>query len=637
MIIYPICVIEQIGTLAQLHVNSFGHGHDTLYWYKAHDQSRVFHVKLTGADIIISGFKEPSRYTFYTMNSKNLVPSLMHTAYFNCDTPREHLNKLKDYVTSYDDPEYAGELVSRISDILEQQENRVAGVIEKDKNAAKILERQGDEASNGSAIEDFDQFWVMPADSSITTPIEVLQQEWTKVENPLEYEYSAFAKLYQVFERYYALKRKSINKDHGIDMGIKGLFSPVFKPGYQITHLNVYVKDNEKWRKERTVRVDSDEISIGYNFEKVYKVRAYAKSEMAYEFIHYQPNEDMYSYLWNLLSEEYDTDDEVLNADITLDHEDIDMTPTEIQWYNEAAKLGAKDWIVARPQPSNISNYVLYFYIPNYELLCAFGKKFYLAAQETDIAFGEDFQCLTEIEDRYVGVNYSSSYLDGSVYFYIVDEDIRPVSKVTRFSFEDDLEDYNEKVRMLETKNYNKRLEDIMGVRFPKAIPEMSAYGGILASSSDGCTENLWRNMLTHINMDQKDWLSKPKVFFGIMEEHLGNFTLDKGFFLNKVTFYHATSIFTFPKIKGKNYILVVCSFNRGDSNIEESYFPSFNTSIEIRVSRHDYTILYAIDKDTYYRSGFIIACREKDYVSIYNKDINVFNDNRLYFNGRVG
>lgn len=633
MVIYPICVIEQIGTLVQLHINSFGHGHDTLCWFKAHDKSRVFHVKLTSADIIISGFKDSSEYTFYTMNSKNLVPSTTHTAYFNCDSPRTHLNKLKEYVSSYDDPEYASELVSRISNVLEQQESNITN-----KNTVKVVLKQKEDDMAGSGTKDDTiEFYVTPVKNSIVTPIEVLQQEWAKVEDPLEYEYSAYAKTYQVLERYYALKHKSINKDHGIDFDVEGLFSPVFKPGYQITSLNVYVKNNEKWCKDRTIYVDQDEISIGYNFEKVYKIRAYVKSEMAYEFIHYQPDEDMYSYLWSLLSQEYDTDNETMDADITFDHEDINMTKEEIKWYKEASKLGATDWIVARPQFSNTSNYIIYFFIPNYELLCAFGKKFYLAAQETDLAFGENFQCLAEIENEYVGIDYASCYLGGNIYLYVVDESLKPVSRVTRFSFDEDLEDYHGKVYQLETKNYNKRLEDVMNVRFPKAVPEMNAYGGVLVSSLNENTESLWRIMLSHMNIDQKEWLSKPKIFFGIMEEYLGNFTLDRSFFLNKVTFYHATGIFTFPQIKGRNYVLVVCSFNRGDSNIEESYFPSFNTSIEIRTTGHDYTIMYAIDKDAYYRSGFIIACREDDYITIYNKDVNVLNDNRLYFNGRIG
>ena len=105
--------------------------------------------------------------------------------------------------------------------------------------------------------------------------------------------------------------------------------------------------------------------------------------------------------------------------------------------------------------------------------------------------------------------------------------------------------------------------------------------------------------------------------------------------FLDDVTFYHATSIFTFPRIKDKDYVLAVCSFNKYNNNVEENYYPSFNTSIEIQTTEYDYTIMYAIDKNNYRRSGFIIACRESNYITIYNKDLNVFNDNRLYIKGR--
>ena len=141
--------------------------------------------------------------------------------------------------------------------------------------------------------------------------------------------------------------------------------------------------------------------------------------------------------------------------------------------------------------------------------------------------------------------------------------------------------------------------------------------------------------MIARMNMTQGDWISRPQVFFGIMEEYLGNFTLDRNFFLDDVTFYHATSIFTFPRIKDKDYVLAVCSFNKYNNNVEENYYPSFNTSIEIQTTEYDYTIMYAIDKSNYRRSGFIIACRENNYVTIYNKDLSVFNDNRLYIKGR--
>ncbi len=610
MIIYPVCITKQIGALAQLHVNSYGYGHDTLCWYKGRDMSRTFHVQLPCADIIISGFKESAEYTFYTMNSKNQVRSSEHTAYFNCDSPCDHINKLKGYVSVYEDPEYANNLMGRIGTALEQQEAFV---------------------STNSSIG-AEQYAVMPATKDMVTPVEILQQEWEAVADPQDYEYAVFAKIYQVLERYYTLKCIAINKDHDIDFDIDGMFSPVLKPGYQITRFDVYTRKNDIWCKERMIPADRDEINVGYDFATVYKIKAYAGSELTYEFIHYQPDETMYSYLWNTSSQKIE---DTINADISLDHDNIDMTPTEVAWYNASAKLGAADWIAIRPQFSNVANYVLYFYIPSYSLLMAIGKKFYLAAQETDLAFGIDYQCLVEITGEYVGVNYADCYLGGDVYFYIVDENMNPVSKVTRFSFEDDLSDYNEKVRQLETRNYQQRLEDIMQVRFPKAVSEISAYCGILASTSSGYTECLWRSMIARMNMTQGDWISRPKVFFGIIEEYLGNFTLDRNFFLDDVTFYHATSIFTFPRIKDKDYVLAMCSFNKYNNNVEENYYPSFNTSIEIQTTEYDYTIMYAIDKNNYRRSGFIIACRENNYVTIYNKDLSVFNDNRLYIKGR--
>ena len=611
MIIYPICITKQIGSLAQLHINSYGYGHDTLYWYKAHDKSRMFHVKLSGADVIISGFKESAEYTFFTMSSKNKVSSATHTSYFNCDPPRSHLKKLKEYTANYDDPDYVDELISRIADVLENQESTI---------------------TNNDSIEIDKTFYVTPAVHDIVTPIELLKQEWSKTKDPQEYEYSAYAKIYQIFERYCMLKCKAINKDHGIDFDIEGLFSPVLRPGYQITRFDVYIKEGSEWRKTNIINVNTDTVNVGYDFATLYRIRAYAKSELAYEFIHYQPDESLYSYLWNMSPQHYD---ETIIADITLDHEDIDMSATEIQWYNDETRLGAADWIAVRPQFSHVSDYTLYFYIPNFSLLHAFGKKFYLAAQETDLAYGMDYQCLKEITGDYVGINYANYYLGGDIFFYVVDDNIKPVSKVTRFSFDSDLEDYQEKVHQLEVKTYCKRLENIMQVRFPKAIPEIDAYCSVLSTTPNGYTEILWRDMLSRMNMSQGDSISRPKVFFGILEEHLSNFTLDRDFFLDDVSFYHATSVFTFPRIKDRNYVLAVCSFDKYSGSIEEYYYPSFNSSIEIQVSTHDYTIMYAIDKDTYRRSGFIIACREKGYTTVYNKDIDVIHDNRLYIEGR--
>lgn len=611
MIIYPVCITRQIGSLAQLHINSYNHEHDTLCWYKGRDKSRLFQVKLPSADIVISGIKESAEYTFYTMDSVTQDCSAEHTAYFNCDSPYEHMDKLRSYVSVFDDPEYANTVTSKIAAMLEKQEQRI---------------------SNDSTIG-VEQYAVTPVTKDLITPIELFQEEWEAITEPQDYEYSCFAKLYQVFERYYTLKCIAINKDNDIKFSIDGLFSPTLKPGYQISRFDVFAKKNGLWRKERIVRVDDDSVNIGYDFSTVYKIRAYARSsELAYEFIHFQPDESMYSYLWDSTPQKYD---DTISADITLDHDGVSMTPTEIQWYNLTSKLGAADWIAVRPEFSNISNYIIYFFIPSFSLLMAMGKKFYLAAQETDLTFGVDYQCLAEITGEYVGVDYASCYLGGSVYFYIVDENMQPVSKVTRFSFDDDLDNYNDKVRQLEVRNYCQRLEDVMQVRFPKAVAEISAYGGVLSTTLSGYTECLWRYMISRMNMTQGDWISRPRVFFGIMEEYLGNFTLDRNFFLGDVSFYHATSVFTFPRIKDRDYVLAVCSFNRYNNNIEENYYPSFNTSIEIQTTEYDYTIMYAIDKTTYRRSGFIIACRENDYVTIYNKDLNVFNDNRPYIAGK--
>ena len=613
MIIYPICIVEQIGSIAQLHINSYKYGHDVLYWFKAQDKSRVFHVKLTSPDIIISGFTESAEYTFYTANSTNKVPSSMHTVYFNCDDPSTHLLKLKNYVSVYDDPDYANSIVDDVATELIQQEAFIAVI--------------------GSTDVEH-TYYVSPVVKSIATPVEFLGKKWSTVEDPQDYEYASYAKLYQTFERYYMLKSKSINKGHNISIGVKGTLHPVFEPGYQITRLDVYVKENDIWRKERIIRTDGDEINLGFDFDRAYRICAYADSEMAYVFTHYQPDEALYSYLTSNSSQ---GDDSVMDADISLDHEDVDMTPTEISWYKEAASLGASDWVAIRPQFSNISNYILYFFIPSYSLLRAIGGKFYLAAQETDLIYGPDFQCLIEITGEYVGVDYANCYLGGDVYFYIVDENLKPVSQVTHYSFDDpdELESYNEKAHRLEVKNYRKRLESVMQIRFPKAAPEMIAYCGVLASNANSYPERLWRDMLSRMNMTQASWISRPRVFFGIMEEHLSNFTLDRNFFLGDVSFYHATSVFTFPRIKDRNYVLVVCSFNKYNNNIEEMYYPSFNTSIEIQATKFDYTIMYAIDKDSYYRSGFIVASQEDGYVSIYNKDVGVFNDNRLYVKGK--
>lgn len=611
MIIYPICITKQIGSLVQIHVNSYKYGHDVLCWFKSHDKSRLFHVKLSSADVILFGFTESSQYTFFTANSENKIPSSAHTAYFDCDDPTTHLNKLKNYVSTYDDPEYVESLVSRIAEQLSSQEKDITG--REDAVKAK-------------------HFGAIPAKKDLVMPIELLQQEWAKVKDPQDYEYSAYAKLYQSFERYYMLKSKSVNKDSGISFGITGLFSPMLETGYQITRVDIYAKHGEVWQKDRVIHISKDKTRIGYDFSTLYKICAYTNSDMAYEFMHYQPDESFYSYLWSTSSQ---NDEDVMSADISLDHTDIDMTTTEIQWYNEASRIDAGDWIAARPQFSNVLDFILYFYIPSYKLLTSFGKKFYLAAKETDLAFGTDYQVLSEITSEYVGVNYANCCLGGDVYFYIVDEALTPVSKTTRFSFDEDLESYKKKVHTLEVKNYRQRLEDVMQVRYPDVVTEISAYCGILATSYEDYTEYLWRYVLLRMNMNQGDNISRPRIFFGIMEEYLGNFTLDRNFFLDDIVFYHSTSVFTFPRIKDRNYVLVVCSLNKYSSNLEENYYPSFNTSIEIQTTEYDYTIMYAIDKDTYKRSGFIIACREDNGVVVYNNDIGVFNDNRVYVEGK--
>ena len=564
----PICFKKQQNNKIWIHANSFVGGHTLISWNKASDPSRVQMKPMTKEDLVIDGFDESDDYAFRTSNSKEVSDDI--TVHFNALTSDELIDQIISYIPSFEDEEYADDEIGKL------REKMSAGTDE--------------------------------------SPLSILVRQYRETESLQEHEIKTYRILLRAFERYACLQDIFANKDALGNTSIS--FTPLLKiiPGTGVTTLKIYrIEKDGSARLHRTENiVAKDEATVILTPDTLSLISVYADDELVMQFEHYQPDERMLAIEWRLEKDALDDELEAMQQDLKYEHSGVEMTPEEVSWAAAERQKAPLDYISSRPSPSYVKNFINYFYIDTYPLLVALQKKFYLAAKEADLLFSVDYDRTSLITDSgYVGINLASNYLGGNILFYLTDDSHRPLSRFMRMSDENDMSDYNAKVRLVEIEAYRKRIASVMKVKAPSVAEDINQIIEEAKTDPTITPETVWMHLIKEIARRQSQFPDAFKLYYAIAEEMNSNFTVDKKFFKEYVTYDHSTEMFTFSTTldPAHSYALCVHSFDRYDDEFYSEYFPSFNTSVDYLANSRDYYIMYAINATNYRRSGFLLAC----------------------------
>jgi hypothetical protein len=573
--------------------------------------------------MIIGGFNESGNYSFYS--AKGADKSLTMTLFFLSISSEKYVSQLKSYVSSFIDDGYAESVFSTIQ---KEMEKGYESLKKEKEDAISAVKRKVDEKSiheddAKAAIKNYELQYLHDMRVS-PTPLEIACDMYSKIKDLQAFEISTYSQIFQVFERYAYLQAISMNMDNRCDISITSDAAPLLTVGAMVTKIVLEKVTSRGVIPYKTIEVPcSGRYILRFGVDRSYRILLYSDNEMVCTMNHYQMDEACLSYLWTEEKTLSDEIEQAMSDDMMYDNTGIEMTHEEKEYAIAEKKKGAFDCICCRPRLDHIHWNKMYFYIDEYEMLNALGKKFYLAGKESDLLFTANNERNSEITNEYASIDCKENYLDGNILFYVIDGSHRIVSKVTRYSYDEDLSEYNYKLRNVEIDAYNQRIQNILKVQAPYAKNTVEKLLDNARGDETISVDGLWKYLISSISGDNSFTEDKIKVYHALLEDLSVNSTCDADFFDSGVLYSHATDIYAFPG-KKKPYALAVYAFNDSDSTIHSWFYPSFNASIDIQARQYDCYIMFAIDSETYKRSGFILAKTNKKDHRIYNYNIGI-------------
>lgn len=570
--LYPICMIRQWHHSLQMHINSFADGHRILYWQlDGSDIEKMMY--LSESMVTLNEFTKEGVYWFWTIGPDG-EESRRVRVYLQCETPDRIIDRILGY--------------SKV-----EQKKRWASLV--------LLKLR----------QDFSAHPEIPL-------IQYLRNYMESTEDLQDYERDFYYELMFIAERYYNTMNIAMNASLGIYPVITygGRFQ--LKTKERISGFRLYsVQPNNTLRYLPPVLKDDndskDTLSIPPNAGDLIQIIPQAegaKNVWLNHFLHYQFDEKRTAELWQKAVDEKDQLEQQMLEDTELAFNSLELTEEDKgNWKLERAKT-PYDFIVSRPI-MDVTDRASFcsVQIPNWELLKATGQQFYLACRESDLLLRDDFDRLTPITSEEVIVDRISQYVEGNQYFYIQAQNGKIVSRLTRHDFlSDDPEDYREKNRALYFSLYEKRLRSALRYYLPEAETYIADLLSRFRSMPSVDIDEAYQYLLSEIPHSYEHRDDADKLMFVILEDWLSNFNVDTDFFEAWPKYYYSTDNLVFPPSK-KNYLLCVgtMDFDSKEPTPKMSYYRSSPyQAIQLQVRSLKYYYLYAIDLESFHRSGFL-------------------------------
>lgn len=576
----PIVFLRQTEKGVALKINGYDVGYEKLIYYKKDNVLNKKMIELKTNEIFIEAKKFPLGKGYYCFilakDEEYSAPSLFYLSFENKD---DTLDKVASYIINPEDLDY--------------------------------IEKKGRA--------------VLAGQDSYT---ESLVKIYRKTENRQPFEIKSLYQFINGLERYENAMALHMNR---VNIGSTYInYETGFKiiPSELITSVETYMVEEDGHRELiEQCKLSYEELNFCFKPDTLYIISLLIDGEIAVELLHYEFDEQGISYLWaqEMANIEYiksiQESSLEFSSQVPLTEEDIERLVAERSRENIDAFMPR---LIVRQ--SMYHDGMLNITIENYEALVAMEKTFYVSIRELDQFFDRTFDKRYKITSPTLTINAPLELLDGEIILFIEDERQIIVSPFTRFDLYDyagfgEMSEYAEKQNAVEVSDYvNRYLKNITTI-----IGEGEFYtivSNILHAQmydSDITAQKIYYNTLVKSLMVQKLAKYSDDMLFFTATEWMSQHNIDSEFFEITPRFINALDTFIFPTSKN-HYVLVVKKIMATEENTADVtynfYASSPNRSISVNIAKGDIYIIYAIDAQTYKRSGFIIVnnVHEREY-----------------------
>lgn len=558
----PILFLCQNEFGVTLKVNGFNIGYDTLVFYKKGNTKNKKNINLVSEDLTIKSKEFSSgkgEYCFFLKKDDEIYTPI-YTTYIFCEKKDHDFKKIIESIVKPEDANYMLKKLKSIS-------------------------------------------------SSVTTYTESLVQIYQNLENKQDYEIKSFCQLINAAERYENAMRLFMNKNSVGNTIIK--YDGKFKihPSNIITDIKIYSIKNGM----RTPCTD-------FSFDSFYIIDLMSQGEIILELIHYEPDKEGCKYLWSVAKENIEFIKQINKNSFSIGHTDIDLKEEDIERIVQEKKKENRDAFMPHliVKQSMYHDAVIDIEIPEYKLLKAMKKNFYISIREPDQFLDKTFSKRYKITAEKMTLNARAELLAGEIILFIEDENRIIVSPFSRLDLGDmvqygEMKEYVTKKNAYQTEEYvNEYIEHLRSsLKDGEFLSNLSNVLREQLHDSDISPEKFFYGMLIKAATSTSLVKYSDNLVFFTATEWINQHNIDDKFFKKKPRFINARDVFMFPA-SDDPYVLIVEKItieNNLEPSIEKTYYESFSSKgIGINVAKGDMFFMYAIDVKTYKRSGFILV-----------------------------
>lgn len=577
-----ICFLQQYTSFIVLYANTYKYGHTKLCWYRKGDEDKLNEIEIKSSYLKVQGFNQEGYYVFYTKDDKNNT-SDKREIYF---------------------------LQESVSDKIE-----------------KIFECAPKNLPSDSTINLIKKNLSSNLTKDITQKISFLVYKYLKDTNDIQPdELETFYQVIMTAQRYENAQSIVWNKN----LSSLEIFNlDYYGTGYittdgTISYIVILDSNNNFYKKIYTE--GQNYIDLGLNVSGAYTINLYEDNELINSLSFIQFNEETRIYSWNEKIEQTNIDDTLIDFKYdNIAYNDIGFTDEEEAYLSQETKKNPVNYIVQRPQLSDMGDSIISVQIKDYPLLKALNKDFYIGVKESDLLFTNYFDNYTLIDSDTIEFNCNKNYLSGQMLFFVEDNEQNVLSNVIRYSFDEDFSDYYQKVRKMQFMIYSKRLLPLIEYKMPEAATFInSCFQTITQDTSTIIYEDIWLTLIEMVLKYSED-INKNKLISFILEDYNNSFPMTISFYNEPIIYYRSTDVMVFPA-RNPSYALAVFTTDRGSNDFTVEYYPSGIGALDLSVKEKGHYIIYAIDSETYKRSGvtYINTIRGEEYISNYNLKVEV-------------
>ena len=363
-------------------------------------------------------------------------------------------------------------------------------------------------------------------------------------------------------------------------------------------------------------------IDLSINKAGYYYIYVYENNNLINKLTFIQFNDNIKAKIWKnkINNNEYIS---LLNEQYNITYfEDIILTEQEKQYFIEEMSKNPTYPLVIRPEINDIGNNNIIISIEDYDLLKTIGHTFYIGIKEQDTLFIDYLDNYVDINNKTITFNCNKYFLNGEMLFFIEDYNGNIISELTRFSFDNDYNNYYNKVLKIKSNMYFKRL--LSFVQNKNIIYKNFINSSIELILSNATNHNyLWKSLIEFILLHGTPEINKNEMIEMVLEDFINNSIYDNSFYNEPIVYYRSTDTLVFPPSKKNNsgYTLIISTLKKSSNSIETEYIPSYNGAIDYSIKPKGQYIFYAIDNDTYKFSGIT-------YINNINGEQCIFNYN---------